>query len=343
VAQKSSNLSRAEQVRARRQLEPMRRKTVPSSSTRTARDTQNASKVISRRAPSASAYSSMAVRPSARKRIYVPSGQTGAEVRLPALPQIQLSWRILSALIAISMAVLAYLMKDSDMFLVSTLTMSGGQRVPPQEIVDLLHLKGESIIEIVPTEAEDLIRESFADIKDVKVSVRLPSAIDIEVMERIPAIVWVQAETPLFWIDQDGYTFPIRGEATLPVRVASNALPPHPLGYVDPAAALTAETDAAGEVAPEPKVMPSVDPGFVLAVQKLNTIIPVGTTLLYDEQNGLGWTDPRGWKVYFGQDLSQVDLKLVEYEYIIQAILDRNLQPSLISLEFLHAPYYRLE
>jgi len=41
--------------------------------------------------------------------------------------------------------------------------------------------------------------------------------------------------------------------------------------------------------------------------------------------------------------LSQVDLKLVEYEYIIQAILDRNLQPSLISLEFLHAPYYRLE
>jgi len=89
--------------------------------------------------------------------------------------------------------------------------------------------------------------------------------------------------------------------------------------------------------------MPSADPQFVASVLKLRSLIPAGAALLYDPENGLGWTDERGWQVYFGTDLSQIDVKLVEYEQIVAVILERNLQPSLISVEYIHAPFYRLE
>jgi len=65
--------------------------------------------------------------------------------------------------------------------------------------------------------------------------------------------------------------------------------------------------------------------------------------MLYNEENGLGWIDPHGWQVYFGDDDASIDMKLMEYTKIVETILDRNLQPVLISMEFLHAPYYRLE
>lgn len=65
--------------------------------------------------------------------------------------------------------------------------------------------------------------------------------------------------------------------------------------------------------------------------------------MIYDTKNGLGWADPHGWQVFFGTKTDDIDLKLTEYNHIVQAILDRNLQPVLISMEFLHAPFYRLE
>jgi hypothetical protein len=110
---------------------------------------------------------------------------------------------------------------------------------------------------------------------------------------------------------------------------------PKPLGCVDPASkpAVKAETS----IQPTQR-----DPQFVASVLKLRGYIPTGTALLYDPENGLGWTDAQGWQVYLGTDISQIDVKLAEYQQIVTALLERNLQPSLISVEYIHAPYYRL-
>ena len=109
------------------------------------------------------------------------------------------------------------------------------------------------------------------------------------------------------------------------------------MGYVDPASETAEETET--PILPTP----SVDPQFVASVLKLRTYIPAGAALLYDPENGLGWTDAQGWQVYLGTDVSQIDVKLVEYQKIVTALLEQNLQPVLISVEYIHAPYYRLE
>ncbi len=79
------------------------------------------------------------------------------------------------------------------------------------------------------------------------------------------------------------------------------------------------------------------------AILMLRPFIGDGIDLLYNPEYGLGWQDPHGWKVYFGTNIEDIDQKLAQYSVIIEALAARNIQPVLISLEFLHAPFYRLE
>ena len=337
MASGSNRTTRADEVRARRKIEPAKRKPIPSSaSVRVSRDAQNASKVVTRRSYTSTQYNRSAATRN-RSRVYMPTGTPGSEVRLPALPQVRLSWRMLSGLIAVGMLVLLFMMGTSTAFAVDQVNLTGGIRVPAEEISQKLDLQGESIISVIPDEVENQILEEFPDIKAADVKVKMPAGIEIAIQERIPALLWLKNEEIVYWIDQDGYTFTVRGEATLPIRVYANSEPPHPLGWVAPELQLEAsETE-------NTETLPPVDPAFVRTVQKLNGIKPAESPMLYNEENGLGWMDPHGWQVYFGDDDENIDMKLLEYARIVETILDRNLQPVLISMEFLHAPYYRLE
>ena len=337
MASGSNRTTRADEVRARRKIEPARRKPIPTNpSVRVSRDAQNASRVVTRRSYTSTQYSKSAATRN-RSRVYMPTGTPGSEVRLPALPQLRLSWRMLSGLIAVGMLVLLFMMGTSTAFAVEEVNLTGGIRVPSEEISQKIDLQGESIISVIPSEVENQILEAFPDIKAAEVQVKMPTGIEIIVQERIPALLWMKNEEIVYWIDQDGFAFTVRGEATLPIRVFANSEPPHPLGWVAPELQLEeSETETT-------EVLPLVDPAFVTTVQKLNGIKPPESPMLYDEENGLGWVDPHGWQVYFGDDDENIDMKLLEYAKIVETILDRNLQPVLISMEFLHAPYYRLE
>jgi len=57
----------------------------------------------------------------------------------------------------------------------------------------------------------------------------------------------------------------------------------------------------------------------------------------------MGWIDPRGWKVYFGIDLSDLQVKEAEYQVIVDHLTQQGITPVMISVEFPHAPYYRTE
>jgi len=91
------------------------------------------------------------------------------------------------------------------------------------------------------------------------------------------------------------------------------------------------------------EINPDVDPEFVTAVLSLKSKMPEDSTLLYSSRYGLGWQDTRGWKVYFGTNTAHIDQKLAQYSVIIEELQARKIQPVLISLEFLRAPFYRLE
>jgi len=272
-----------------------------------------------------------------QRRIYLPTDTPGSEIRLPAMPEVKLGWRLLSAFLVILLGIGIYMLNFSDRFEISTLNLSGAQRIPAEEILDKLELSGKPIISVIPSEIEAQILAEFPDIKSATVRVELPANLTISIQERIPAITWIIDGEATTWVDDEGFAFPIRGEATIPLKVMANGDPPRPLGYVDPASEPAEETET--PILPTP----SVDPQFVASVLKLRTYIPAGAALLYDPENGLGWTDAQGWQVYLGTDVSQIDVKLVEYQKIVTALLEQNLQPVLISVEYIHAPYYRLE
>lgn len=271
-------------------------------------------------------YASMAHKAGSTKKAFSGFHADSLELRLPAPPSFKYGWKTLSAVLALSMLILIGLMLWSPAFKVQEVNLSGGLRVPAEEILNSLRLQNSKLIALQPSKTEAYIRESFPDLKTVQVKIRLPNRLDIHVEERIPAILWLQNEKDSFWIDQDGYIFPVRGEATLPIRVQANSTPPQALFCADNA---------------EP--CPSTSPDFIRAIQAYAQILPQSSQLLYDGQNGIGWEDPRGWHAYFGSNFDQINLRVSGYQKIVDTLLAKAVQPSLISMEFLHAPFYRME
>lgn len=65
--------------------------------------------------------------------------------------------------------------------------------------------------------------------------------------------------------------------------------------------------------------------------------------LLYQEGHGFGWTDAHGWAVYFGSQLDDLGQKQVVYQALADYLVNNGIQPAMVSVEFVHAPYYRME
>ena len=91
------------------------------------------------------------------------------------------------------------------------------------------------------------------------------------------------------------------------------------------------------------KGSPKIDTSVFDAVLRIGKQMPKGFMLSYDSRAGIGWNDPRGWYVSFGPDLDSLNEKLMVYETILKEFIAKNIQPSFISVENLHSPYYRME
>ena len=74
---------------------------------------------------------------------------------------------------------------------------------------------------------------------------------------------------------------------------------------------------------------------------------PNGAQVIYEPPRGFGWLDRRGWKVFLGDigqgDLAQIDEKIQVYRAIMEQVRAAGEKPAMISVEFLHVPYYTLE
>lgn len=271
-------------------------------------------------------------------KVIVPLKKRGAELQLPALPSIHLGWRIISgALFFLSLAVVLSFTSINS-FKVNAINLQGAQRLEPGSILSQIELSGTSIITVVPEEIETKIITSFPSLREVQVSIGLPATVTVQVIERQPLVLWEQADRSL-WIDVEGVMFPVRGEALVPLKVGATSDPPAGLSLLETEDDAQDET---GSILDQP-ALPNTTPEFVQGILSLNEYVPQGSQLQYDPQFGLGWQDPRGWLVYFGRDTQNIELKLAEYQTIVENLQKDNLIPSLISLEFLHAPFYKLE
>ncbi len=262
----------------------------------------------------------------ANKRLDVSIGVPGAEIRLPSLPQVQVGWRLLSALLSLSLLALVYLLWTAPLFLVRTATIQGLQRISAKEVLIELDLQDQPIFTIDPDEIRQTISTQFPEFRSVEVKLQFPNKVNIQVDERKPLLVWKQGERTLL-VDAEGFAFPVRGEG--------NQLPKLVVEAQD--APFLSDSEIPNQL--QEPILP-VD--LVSGILSISAMIPDGAVMFYDSERGLGWRDPRGWAVYVGA-LKDIGLKMKIYELMVKKLKKQDIKPAIISIEYVHAPYYRLE
>jgi len=351
---KSSNRQRAEETRQRRTATTPR-----SDSTRkatTGRATRNV--VVPNRRPERVTPGVIVrgmglgtpvvqkARNKARRQFYYSLGNTGAEVRLPSVPLVKPGWRILSGLLVLVLMVGIWFAYNNPMFQVSTLEITGIERLSNKDILQVVDVANRPIFTVNPGELKTALEAAFPELADVQVTVGMPAIVAITAVERQPAILWKFGEER-YWIDGDGYIFEPRGEANTLISIEADTAPPviTPVVILDLNNAAATKEKESGEKTPEPveTLRRNLDPVVLKAALALSKVVPAGTSLTYSAKNGMGWADSRGWNVFVGVNLDQMDQKLKVYEAVVNKLTQDGITPVMISVENLHAPFYRLE
>jgi len=258
-----------------------------------------------------------------RRRHYLKLADAGAELRLPALPNVHVGWRVVSGLIFAATLVALYFMSFSSAFTVSAIDLRGAERLNAAAVDSVLKVVGSSIFGVESDQLFSLLKTQFPELDTVSVSVGFPAKVVVRVEERAPVLVWEQAGLTV-WVDAAGVSFIPQGSDEGLIKIAALEAPP----------TLEGESYAQHQL---------IRPDMVKAIQALNQIAPQGAPLIYDPRLGFGWTDPGGWNAFFGQDGQNITQRLAVYLAVLSELSSRNLTPTLISVAQLHAPYYRLD
>jgi cell division protein FtsQ len=262
-----------------------------------------------------------------RRRVDLALNVPGAEVRLPALPVIQVGWRLMSFMLAVILAGALYFAWTSPLFRVEKAAVVGLQSLNETNVNAVLDVGDQPIFTLDPVKMKAKLNEAFPELISADIQVKLPNTVSVEVVERTPILVWRQDGKSLL-VDADGYAFPVRDSAVSGPKLVVEATSPPPTEMVplDPTL--------------EPVRFMPVE--MVSGILSMSGVVPANTPILYDEAHGLGWVDKRGWEVYFG-DTRDIDMKLKIYTAIVKKLKAEKIEPALISVEYVHAPYYRLE
>ena len=259
----------------------------------------------------------------------------------------RVGWRLLSFLLVGAFSFAIFTAWQSPDYTVSTVHIEGLQRLPENDVLSVLDIYGLHIFTLEPEVVSQIIRQHSPELRDIQVKLSLPAQVSIRVVERQPMIAW-QLKNDLLWIDSEGYLIPARGEVNQMLTIQADALPSYRLIGKD-------DGSIENVISDKPKfkedindlvffsILKQIDGNLLTAILQLNAWMPDESVLLYQEKRGIGWTDIRGWDVFIGSKLENINDKMLMYETIVRKLEEQGIQPSIVSVEFLHAPYYRLE
>jgi cell division protein FtsQ len=255
-------------------------------------------------------------------------------------------WRVLSLALCGFFSYSLFDIWRSSSYLINQVEISGLQRLEESQILSVIALEGTHVLALDPIAVQTSIVAAFPELRQARVRVNFPAQVGILVSERQPIISW-QAKNNRIWIDGEGYLIPARGEALLPLTIQSNALPAYSLQLP------VNEFNALKTIRDKDAFLPGIaelnffsipkkiNIDLLEAILQLNAWMPEEKTLLHQSQRGLGWHDDRGWDVYVGQRLENINDKMMMYQMIVRELEQQGINPTLVSVEFLHAPYYR--
>jgi hypothetical protein len=233
--------------------------------------------------------------------------------------------RLPSFLVVALFATALYFAFNTPQLRVTQAQVSGNLMLTPAEVNEALDIAGQPTFLLMPSELEKRLRLAFPEITAAHMMIELPNTVSVQLVERKPVIRWEQGDG-YTWVSEDGIAFRPHGEMAGLITVV--ALSPPPVeGIV-----------SADELTPAPFISPEM----VKSIKGLAGHVPPGVPILYDKSFGLGWIDPRGWKVYFGTSGRDVDLKMQVYESMVASLTGRGIQPVMINVTYPTAPYYRL-
>jgi hypothetical protein len=233
---------------------------------------------------------------------------------------------MLGVLTTLLWAAALYLAATLPQFHAAAPQVTGNQRISMDEINAALGSTGQSIFVLTTADLENRLRLNFPDVESATVSIGFPNQITVNVVERKPVVLWQQG-SGITWIDANGVAFRPRGEAPGLIAVAALAAP-----------TATTPTGPADPLSPTPFIQADL----VQAIQDIAPSVPQGTVMEFDPKYGLGWTDARGWKVYFGYTAKDMPVKLQVYKALVDSLAQQGIQPTFISVQYANAPYYRV-
>jgi cell division protein FtsQ len=284
----------------------------------------------------------------ARRQYHFSLNSMGAELRIPSLSGGLPGWRFLSGVLVFFTIGVIYALFNLPLFQFGPAEITGNNRVAPNDIEAALNTEGTPAISAKAQDIEARLLAAFPDFSSVEVSIGLPASLSISVVERQPIISWVQGDTTS-WVDQSGNFFPVRGEAGSELITIQADYTPL-ISVVEPGSDTNLGTDVESQTSSDAAITdtaittkPFLSEDLVSTILTLGSIAPSGSTMVYSAEHGLGWLDPQGWEVYFGSNVDDLDLKITEYEQIITDLKQKGITPVLVSVEFIHAPFYRLE
>jgi len=264
-----------------------------------------------------------------RRHLDIAFNTSRARIQTPGISLPTLGPRLASGILVLVMGVALISMWNSTVFQVTGVKLTGNQRLSAEQVNSVLTSMGKPVFSVVPGKIKQDLLANFPDIETLTVSVSLPNQVIVHINERIPTILWQEPDGSSWWVDANGVRFPA-------TEVLPNLVTIHAIG--NPPASEVANSESA----------PSsnkgfLDPMLIKTITSMLAIAPQGTTLTYDPAYGLGWSDPRGWLVYFGENVNDITEKLTIYQAIIDKLTQQGIHPTLISVEYLDAPFYRTE
>lgn len=267
----------------------------------------------------------------------------GAEAQLPSLPMLRLGWRAASGLLVLLMALSLFLLLNTTAFQVDVLEVEGLGRLTLEDIQVALNISGEAIVKIDPETLRTELQEAFPELSSIKVSVYLPARVKLDLVERTPVISWVQRDgngnSQEKWVDQEGIAFPPRGAVGNLLRVEAEG--DLQAGRINGLNVNSLEKSGQGKTVDTQTPLLSAE--MVNALLAMKAYVPEGTPILLSVEHGFGWEDPHGWRVYLGKNLAEMNQKLLIYQKFVEKLAEQGIEPSMVSVEFLHAPFYRTE
>lgn len=223
-------------------------------------------------------------------------------------------WRAISAMIVLALSAVLFMFFSVPIFYVHSIAVGGLKYLTKEEIFALTDVANMHVFWIDPeTVRQNVLRSPT--IADARVTIGWPpNMVQLVVQEREPALVWEQSGVAT-WVDVQGRVMFQHEDRPDLVRIAS-VINDGPMGQ---------------------NVQLNLD--IVTGALQLKQLRPNIEVLRYDPVKGLGYTDGRGWMVWFGIGTHMPE-KLLIYEAIVNNLLSRNIVPAEISVVNPDAPVY---